>query len=288
MEVVRLIIQLGVVSFLPLMMLALGLSLDYREIWRCMRHPVIWRGLLVGAIAVPLLAIVVVALLPLRPMASGIILLMAFAPGCPIIVVRVRRQKGNTAAALALTLVLTAAAIVMLPLALVLLRAFFPFEFHTSALGVLGKVAPSLLIPLALGLGARSRAPKLAAKLASVVVWAFKAVFAVLVVTILVIGIPHLARLTVWAVLAMLLVTTGAAVIGEVAGGKRAEDRALLATAAIYGNPAIALYVAQTSYPALEIAPLIALYVLLRLVAQIPFKQWQRWHVRPPLSAAPR
>jgi BASS family bile acid:Na+ symporter len=280
-EILHDVIWVSVHSFLILMMLALGLSIDHRDLWRSLRRPLIGRGLLVALIAVPLLAIAVVAALPLGPYARGVILLMAVCPGCPLLLLPVRRQEGNMSDALALSLVLTLAAIVFLPLSLAVLRGLFPVEFHVTALGTLGKVAPPIVIPLTVGLAVRAIAPKLAARIAPITIWLFKAALLVLLVVVLLKGLPLLEGLTMWDLVAMLLVTTGAAVIGQLAAGAHPADRSLLATTAVYGNPMMVLFVAHVSYPQIAIMPVVVLYVILRAVALLPYKQWARRHPQP-------
>ncbi|HZO16865.1 MAG TPA: hypothetical protein VFB62_26495 [Polyangiaceae bacterium] len=285
METARFIIQMGVRSVLPLMMLALGLSLDYREVAQWVRRPLIARGLLVGLLGVPCFAMLVVAVLPVRPTVAGVVLLAAIAPGAPLLMLPVRRQKGSMAGALTLALVLTFTAVVMLPLALTVLERLFGFEFRAAVPDVMVRVFVPLAIATLAGMLVRARAPRVARQLAPVVLGIFKGAFALVIVLLLVRILPRLPHIGVWDFVAMLVVTVGSAVIGHFAGGKRPEDQSLLATAAVYGNPAIVLYVAQASYPTVDIAPIIVLYILLRAVAQIPFRRWERRQLRRALGA---
>ncbi len=81
----------------------------------------------------------------------------------------------------------------------------------------------------------------------------------------------NLERLTPRVWLAMLLITLGAAALGDFFGGRDPHERSTAAYAVVLGNPAVAIQVAALSYPSLKLAPVILAYVVLRAILVIPY-----------------
>ncbi len=93
-ETVQTMVKLAASLLVPLLALDVGLSVRAGELRQELRNPVLWRILLVALVAVPMLAILIAAILPLGPGARGVIVLMAVSPGAPLMI-----QKGRGAGA---------------------------------------------------------------------------------------------------------------------------------------------------------------------------------------------
>ena len=84
-EIVPTLVKLAAALMVPLLALDVGLSVRAGELRRELANPVLWRILLVALVGVPALAILVATLLPLGPVARGVIVLMAVSPGAPLL-----------------------------------------------------------------------------------------------------------------------------------------------------------------------------------------------------------
>lgn len=274
-------VEFAVQHLVVLMGFVLGLAVDESAVKRAMRLPAYTRGLPLILLGVPLLALLVVNLLPLPPIAAGILLLMAVSPGVPNVAVAAYRQRGDLSLTVALSLTLSLAAIVCLPLSLRLLSDFFPAVFKApTTVQLLKRVMLPFLVPLAAGWALRAWRPMLARRLLRPMLWLFKAVFVVAILLLLFLSGPRLHDVGGWMVLGMLVMTLGSALLGHVAGGPRPEDRTALALAAVFGNPSIALAVATASYQDLRLAPFLAVYLVLRALALLPYLLWNKHHLR--------
>ena len=187
---------------------------------------------------------------------------MAVSPGAPMLMNKAR-TTGNLALAVTLAVVLTLAALLFLPVELFVLNRLFPVQLHASIATLLRKLLPKLLLPLVLGFVVRRAWPKAADAIEPFVRRLFQVAFAVALVGALAMSWREVLHMSPWAWLAMLLVTLGAALLGDVFGGRDPRDRATAAYAVVLGNPVIAISVALASFPALHAVPIIVAYTVL-------------------------
>jgi predicted Na+-dependent transporter len=146
---------------------------------------------------------------------------------------------------------------------------------------VLGKVVPSVFIPLLVGLGARHFFPRAADRLARIAHLFFLVALAVAIAGALYVGAPLLLNAPLRALLAVFVVVVGAASMGYWAGGPQPETRRATALAAALGNPGLVLAIVTVSYPGYRAAALIAAYLLLRALTLMPFELWAKQHPPP-------
>ena len=270
-EIIRSIVALALSQLVTLLALDMGLSLHRGDLQREIRNPVLYRTLLVALLGVPMLAILVASILPLGPVARGVIVLMAVSPGAPMLMNRAR-SSGKVALAVALSVALTLAALVFVPVELYVLNRLFPWRLQASTPALLHSLLPKLLLPLALGLIVRRSWPKVADAVEPFVRKLFGLAFVIAIIGALAISWRELLGMSPWTWLAMLLVTLGAALLGDVfGGGREPRERATAAYAVVLGNPAIAISVAALSYPALHAVPIIVAYTVLRAVFVLPY-----------------
>lgn len=279
MHVLESLITLMVSTFIVALGLSQGLSWHLEDLGRGVRQPAFARGLGVCLVGVPLLALIVVKVLPVAPVAAGVIALMAFCPGLPMALNVVSQQKGNLPLALALSVTLSLVAIVLMPLSLRLLERLFPMAIQSPPEGVLlGKVILPFLIPFALGIGLQGVAPGWARRLRTPVKLYFNVALAVATVTMIAASFPLLKQLRFWAFAAMGVVTLGAAALGHMAGRPRPGDRTALAISAAFGNPAFAFCLGGSTYPMKGLLGVMGTYLLLRTLALVPYQIWNQRH----------
>jgi BASS family bile acid:Na+ symporter len=269
-EIIQAIVALAASQLVALLSLDMGLSLRWSDLRRETRNPVLRRVFVVALLGVPLLAILVAATLPLGPAARGVLVLMAVSPGAPMLMSKAHKS-GNVALAVTLAVVLTLAALVFVPVEIGVLNRLFPWHLQASSAALLRKLAPKLLLPLALGLIVRGAWPAGANAIEPFVRKLFQLALLVAAIGALATSWHELVGMTPWAWLAMLLVTLGAVWLGDAVGGRDPRDRATAAYAVVLGNPAIAMTVVALSYPELRAAPIIVAYAVLRAIMVLPY-----------------
>jgi BASS family bile acid:Na+ symporter len=268
--IIHTIVGLAFSLLVPLLAFDMGLSLRWGDLRKEARKPVLWRALAAALLGVPLLAILVAATLPLGPAARGVIVLMAISPGAPMLMNKAHKS-GNVALAVSLALVLTLAALVSVPIEIAVLNRLFPVQLHASSAELLRRLVPKLLLPLVLGFVVRGAWPAVANGMEPFVRRLFQLALLIAAIGALATSWYVVVHMSPWAWLAMLLVTTGAVLLGETVGGRDPRDRATAAYAIVLGNPAIAMAVVAMSYPQLHAVPIILTYALLRAVLLLPY-----------------
>jgi BASS family bile acid:Na+ symporter len=263
-------VQLAASQLVVLLALDVGLALRSADLQREVGNPVLWRTLVVALLGVPMLAILVATTLPLGPVERGVLVLMSVSPGAPMLMNRTR-ASGNLALATALAVMLTLTAVAFVPVELSVLNRIFPWRLHASTPLLLEKFVPKLLIPLALGAALRRAWPRGADTLEPLARAIFHIALLITAAGALAMSWREVVRMSPWAWLAMLLVTLGAALLGDAFGGRDPRDRATAAYAVVLGNPALAMSVMAVSYPEFHAVPLIIAYALLRAVFVLPY-----------------
>jgi BASS family bile acid:Na+ symporter len=269
-ESIHTVVTLAASQLVALLALDMGLSLRWKDLRRAIGNPVLGRTLLAALLGVPVLAILVASTLPLAPAARGVVVLMAVSPGAPMLMNRARKS-GNAALAVSLSVALTFAALVFVPIELFALNRLFPWQLRASIPSLLQQTLPKLLIPLAVGVVVRPAWPRGAAAIEPFVGRLFEAALLVAAIGALAMSWRQVLRMGPWAWLAMLLITLGAALLGDAVGGPDPRDRAIAAYAVVLGNPAIAMSVAASSYPELHAVPIIVAYAVLRAAFLLPY-----------------
>jgi len=256
------------------LMLSVGLQTD-RTIFHDLstRWKVLARALAVVWIGVPLLALLAVTVF--RPGVAGMatLLVVAICPGVPLVLRKSRKAHGDPDLSLLVLIATALTAIVMVPLWATVLARITPFELAISPIAVAGVLLPTVLIPFVIGRIVNRLSPRVAAPLARFFSIVFVVGIAIVIVPVLIKGIPILRQLTLRGLAAVVFVALGAATMGYLAGRRR-EERISLGYAAALGNPALALAVAAYSFPNANALALVAAYVLLRVVALLPFQLW--------------
>jgi BASS family bile acid:Na+ symporter len=283
--IIHAIVAIASSQLVTLLSFDMGLSLRWGVLRKEARNPVLWRAVVAAVLGVPLLAILVAATLPLNPPARGVIVLMAISPGAPMLMNKARKS-GNLALAVTLALVLTFAALVSVPVEIAVLNRLFPVDLHASSAELLRRLLPKLLLPLVLGFVVRGAWPAGAKAMEPFIRRLFQLALLVAAIGAVAASWYVVAHMSPWAWLAMLLVTTGAVLLGETVGGREPRDRATVVYAIVWGNPAIAMAVVGLSYPELRAVPIIVTYALLRAVLVLPYAvlSSRRLSVRAPSS----
>ena len=141
--------NLAILAFVITSMLAMGLSLTTKQIIEPLRNVrLVVKALLANFVLVPLLAYLILLVIPLaEPLAIGLILL-ATAAGAPFLPKLVEAAKGNIAFGVGLMVLLMVVTIIYLPLVMPLLLP----GVAVNPMDIAGSLIVLMLIPLAIGL----------------------------------------------------------------------------------------------------------------------------------------
>jgi bile acid:Na+ symporter, BASS family len=294
-DILRTVVIIASSQLVTLLALDVGLLLRVEDLRRQIKNLVLWRTLLIALVAVPMLAVLVALVLPLGPITRGALVLMSVSPGAPLMINKARGQCGNLALAATITVALTLAALVTMPVELRVLNRLFPLHLQASVPALLRILVPSLLIPLAVGVAARLVSSKGADVLERVVRVVFLLALVLVAIAALATAWHQIGRIGPFGWLAMILVTLGATVLGDLVGGRDPRNRKTAAYAVVLGNPAVAIQVATDIYPSLKALPVIVAYVVLRAIIVLPYalvsrvgRQVQRAPDRKPRRAVRR
>lgn len=261
-----LIVQVLTIA-VPAMMFAHGLTLRLERPPARPRRWLMTRSALAVLVLVPLLALLVLTLVPTSPRVRVGIALMAASPIAPLALARIEKARGEPSYAATLHLTLGALAVFTAPLVLELLGMTLGFEAHVASGQIAGQLAISVLGPMVLGIVVARRAPS-AARLARPL--GLVAKLAVLVAAVLIVVVSSRAIFTIdpLSYLAMALFVAGALAIGHLLGGPDRADRITLALETSIRNPALALLVASIAFPSGRPLEVLIPYLLTAFVVQ--------------------
>jgi bile acid:Na+ symporter, BASS family len=233
------------------LVLAVGLRTSLAGLRRGLqRRRLVTRTVVVANFLVPLMALAVVAVLPLGPGIEALILIMAICPGAPLFLNRFHREETLPSV---LLVVVSLVGLVSVPWWAWAIDQLLPFHFQATAAGVLAVLAKSVLLPLALGLAIRHFLPRVAAPLAIAAEWFYKIALVAAALLALVRGLPAVWHAPLIGVIAVLLMTAAAVALGHWAGGPDPQDRRAVANLAALGNPGLALAILAQSYPSVHV-----------------------------------
>lgn len=174
---------------LGIIMLSLGMGLTPADFARVARMPVaVAAGLACQIVALPLVALLLVQILPLSPELAVGVMILACAPGGVTSNVLVRIAAGNVALSVTLTAIASLISVISVPLIVALSLDIFlgeaapPIDITRLALTMFALTA----VPVALGMGVRLLAPSVTAHVEPVLSTIAVTLFALLVVAALV------------------------------------------------------------------------------------------------------
>jgi BASS family bile acid:Na+ symporter len=278
MEAVKEVLPLVLQGSLLLLVFSLGLASTGADAAYLFRRP----GLLLRSVAaidvvVPLAAALAAILLPLAPPVKLAIVLMAVSPVPPLVPGKQLRMGAKTGYVCGLYLAVSLLAIAVVPLTMAILSALLPRDAWVAPAAVARVVFVTVLVPLAIGMAVRRLSPGLAERAAPVVSKLASLLLLLGFVTVL-IGVWPAARALLGngAALAIAGVVGTGLLAGHLLGGPDREDRKALAVASATRHPGTAFVIAKAIFPAEEAAPAVLLFLVVGMVAALPYQVWSR------------
>jgi BASS family bile acid:Na+ symporter len=227
-------------------MLSMGLSLTVKQILEPLRNTrLVILALVANFILVPLLAYLVLLVIPLdEPLGIGLIL-MSTAAGAPFLPKLAQVAKGGVPFAVGLMVLLMVVTIIFMPLVLPLMLQ----GVTVDAWAIARSLIVLMLIPLAVGLLIKARYAELAASLQPTLAQAANFALILLMVLMLVLNFSTLiGTIGSGAIIAALLFLVPALVIGYVLGGPGGDTRSVLGLGTAQRNLSAAMVVATGNF----------------------------------------
>lgn len=275
------LIMMSIRASLFVTVLAVGLDASVDDAsYLVRRSNLMLRSFLAIAVIVPAFAALMVAALNL-PRAVGIgILLMAVAPLPPFVPakeVRLGAQKSYVYGLLATFAVLS---IVIVPVTVAILAVAFSQQASVSPWPVGRLMFESVIVPLAIGMFIRAKAPAIAAHTAPLAGKIANLALIAVSIPVLVAAGPAMAELigngTILAIEAVVAVGLAG---GHLLGGPDPHKRAALALSSAARHPGIALMIAATNFSEAGVKATILLFLLLGVLSAVPYQLWVKRRV---------
>lgn len=245
-EVLTVIGQVSVLTFIITSMLAMGLSLTIAQIVEPLKDVRrVLLALLANFILVPVLAFLITRLIPLdEGLATGLIIVGA-AAGAPFLPKLVQMAKGNIAFSVGLMTLLMVVTIVYLPVVLPILlpgASVSPWDIARSLIVM-------MLIPLGIGLFVKERYEDTAGSLQPLMGQISSYAIVLALVAILVVQFNSIiGTIGTGGILAVLIFLAGALAIGLLLGGRDASMRSVIGLGTAQRNLSAALLVAGQNF----------------------------------------
>ena len=245
-DLLAVIMQLSVLVFVITSMLAMGLSLTMAQIIEPLRNiRLVILALVANFILVPILAYLILLVIPLEQgLATGLILI-ATAAGAPFLPKLAQVAKGNLAFAVGLMVLLMVVTIIYMPLVLPLLLQGVevnPWDIARSLIIL-------MLIPLAIGLVVKARYESMAETLQPHMSQTSTFAIVLLMVSALVLNFSAIIGVIgTGGILAALIFLVVAFVLGYFLGGSDGRTRSVLGLGTAQRNLSAALVVAAQNF----------------------------------------
>ena len=265
--------NLAILAFVITSMLAMGLSLTTKQIIEPLRNVrLVVKALLANFVLVPLLAYLILLVIPLaEPLAIGLILL-ATAAGAPFLPKLVEAAKGNIAFGVGLMVLLMVVTIIYLPLVMPLLLP----GVAVNPMDIAGSLIVLMLIPLAIGLFINARYDDTAASLQPVMSQTSTISLILLSVLMLVLNFKNIIGVIgTGAILAIIIFIVVSFVLGYFLGGPGRDTKSVLGLGTGQRNLAAAMVVGSQNFSdpnvviMVVVAGVLGLFILMPIAGEI-------------------
>lgn len=241
------------------------------------RPRLLFRSLAAVFVIMPVVAVLLVRTFNFPRTVEIVLIALSVSPLPPLLPQRETKAGGLRPYAIALMALLSLLAIVLVPLALEIVERVFRRPLSMDPWPVAKLAVMSTLLPLGAGVIVRRLLPRLADSIQKPVTLIANILLPIAVIALLIGTGPKIWALAgVGSVTAMLLFLGAGFAVGHVLGGPDPEHSLVLALSTACRHPAIALSIAAANFPTEAFGPAILLYVLLGVIAGVPYIAWQR------------
>ena len=282
MEALQTLVPLALTLSLAGLVAAVGLHASAGDLLYVARRPALLaRAVLAVIVIPPIVAGVIVSLLPLESVAKAGIMLMAISPVPPLAPGKQLAVGARKEYAYGLYVVMALMTIISVPIVLAIVTALFGREDFISVGAMAESVFLGVLAPLGVGVVVRSFAPRFAERAWSIVYKLSMALVVLAFLAILIKASPAFLELIGnGTLIAMGAATAIALFVGHTLGGPDPNDRPSLAMAASVRHPGVAMSIAGAHFDDPRVSAAILLFLLVGIVVSAPYQNWIK-HRRP-------
>jgi BASS family bile acid:Na+ symporter len=273
-ELILIVLQVSIMCTV----LGFGLAASVADLLYLVHRPALLaRSLLTVFVIMPIFTLGLVRSLAFPLTTEAVLLALSMSAVPPLLPMKQDKAGGNASYGLGLMVVLSFASIAVIPAAVAIMERFFERPIVVAPAVIAGVVMKSTLAPLAAGLAIRAIWPAIARWLQKPVGVISNVLLPLAVVALVAGGFSE-----IWAaagngtVLAIVIFTVAGLAIGHVLGGPDPDHSAVLALSTACRHPAMALAIATTVIPDKRFGATILLYLLVNIVAGLPYILWQR------------
>jgi BASS family bile acid:Na+ symporter len=249
---------------------SIGLKATHRDALYLLRYP---RSLMVSvlsmAVIMPAFAVSATLILDFHPAVELALVALSVSPVPPFLPLRIMKAGGKPEYTVSLLVLSAALSILVVPVAVAVFSQVYAVDSRRSPMDIVPVVLTSVLLPLGLGLAARSWKPSLADRLSGILPSLAMGLLILSLVFILfdlreavftLVGPSTVAALGGFALLGFL--------VGDLLGGLKPEDRTVLAFATAMRHPGVALVAAHgSSRTDQAVFAAVLMYLLLGILA---------------------
>lgn len=290
MEILQTLVPLLIKLSLAGLILAVGLNAAPGDLLFVLHRPRLLAPATLAVIIIPpIIAGLLVSLLPVEPVVKAAIMLMAISPVPPLVPGKELAVGGRREYAYGLYVAMVLLSIVSVPTLLAIVTRLYGRQDFVSVGSIARIVAFGVIAPLAIGVAIRQFAPRFAAKAWSVVYKLSMVIVLIAIVPVIAKNWGQLAEL-IGDGAAMAMAMAGVSIlalgVGHLLGGPNIDDRATLATAASVRHPGIAISIAAASFQDARVNAAVLLFMLVGLLVSVPYAAWiKRQHHPTPAHA---
>jgi bile acid:Na+ symporter, BASS family len=276
-QVVILALQISIVCTV----FGFGLKTTLNDLLYLVRQPgLLVRSLIAVFVIMPVVAVAISQWFDFPRTVVIALIALSISPTPPLLPSREAKSGGHESYGLGLMALLATLSIVVVPLLEEFLSAFFGRPLGAPSSAIARIVSTSVLLPLAVGMAVRALSPSIAARLDKPVATIVTILMPLAVSVLLFATAPAMWRLIGGGTLvAMMLFLAIGFVVGHVMGGPDPENAIVLAISTACRHPAIAFSIASANFPDQQFGAAILLYLLLGLVAGVPYTLWNKRHM---------
>jgi len=272
------LVGLGINLSMWLMVFAVALNAGAWRARMIFREPALLaRSLVAMYVVMPFFAVWVALSFDLNRAVVTALILLALSPVPPVLPSKQIKAGGNTNFVIGLLVIAALAAIFMVPAGVAAIGRVFGYDLEVPFAVTARVVGISVLLPVIAGLVVARAVPGFAERIAGPVSTASSILLFVLLVPIVAMRWSALAgQVGNYTIVAILLFIAVGLLAGHVLGGPDRDNRTALALATATRHPGVAIAVLHVIAPEAEnVAPVVLLYLLVGIVASVPYVKWR-------------
>lgn len=272
------LIPLFVQISLILLLAAVGLQAKWRDLVSVFAQPaVLGRAVIAVNVVVPLVAYLMVVMLPMDPIIKIGIFVMAVSPMAPFLPAKMLKAGASTTFVVGLYVALVLLAVVLVPATIALAAAASGRAISAPIGGLAAMIIESVLLPLAAGLVIATLAPRFAERAAPIANVAGMVILLPIVILILIkTGAGIIGLLGDGTLLAMVVTLVAGIAAGHLLGGPDPSNRTALAIATAARHPGIAILIIKQNFDDRRAVLAVILFLLAGLVTASIYQVWAK------------